>query len=181
MATSRPKRITLKLDALRSDVTEFRNEMVSFSGTASARWARTIRWVGAREGIWRTESLITDGAFDYAVAMLNREFGSKIDVGGELSSHLMELCHPNFDRRLRSVWSRAISNVLKGHLTYEEAAELGVTATAAQTKQTAATTAKAKAKAKLSDFRDEEDGPNYRLPTRAKVIIQTRKRMTSAG
>lgn len=158
MAASRPKRITLKLDALRSDVTKFRNQMQSFRGTASARWARTIRWIGAREAIWLSKGLITDGAYDYAVAVLNREFGSKIDVGGELSSHLIALCHPDFDRRLRSEWSRAVANVLRGRLTVEEAADRGVTKTAAQTKRTAAAKAEAEARAKkLSAAKDEDE------------------------
>jgi hypothetical protein len=151
----------MNLDALRADVSQFRTEMQAFRGTSSARWARTIRWIGAREEDWRRENHISDGAFDYAVAILNREYDATIAVGAEISSHLIALCHPDFDRRLRSEWSRAVANVLRGRLTVEEAADRGVTKTAAQTKRTAAA-AKAKAEAearakRLSAAKDDDE------------------------
>ncbi len=158
MARSKPKRVTMNLDALRADVSQFRTKMQAFRGIPSARWARTIRWIGACEEVWRRKGLISDGAFDYAVAILNREYGATISVGTEISSHLIALCHPDFDRRLRSEWSRAVANVLRGRLTVEEAADRGVTKTAAQTKRTAAAKAQAGARAKrLSAAKDDDE------------------------
>lgn len=159
MARSKPKRVTMKLDALRADVSEFRKAMLAIQGNSPMRWIETIDWIGAREEHWLRDGLISEGAFDYAVVILNREYRADIAFNAEISSHLVALCHPDFDRRLRSDWSRAVANVLRGRLTVKEAAQRGVTKTAAQIRRTRAAKAEAEARRSAPLDNDQARGP----------------------
>lgn len=95
--------------------------------THGSSWNLCVRQLAAVQETWLKEGWISSGDFKPALVVLAHQAGKSVAPSATTASLLLMLTTPIEGRQQRSVWARALQEVLDGHLDVSRAAEMGVT------------------------------------------------------
>lgn len=97
--------------------------------TDAANWAACVQTLATVEQTWVSRGWISKGAFKDALLLLaHREPSTTIPPSATKASLLLTLTTSIKSRQQKSVWARALQEVLDGHIDAKRAAVMGVKA-----------------------------------------------------
>lgn len=127
ISSKAPSSLTIEVAKIRGDLDDIYSDLTGRKTRSDgARWAACVRRLDGLERRWRDLGWISEGSFEIAVVLHAHLAGQTVGPRSTTASLLLMLTTGIEGRQQRSVWGRALQEVLDGHIGVEEAAGLGV-------------------------------------------------------
>lgn len=127
-----PSALTIDVAKIRGDLDDIYSDLANGrKQTEGARWAACVRRLQGLERRWLDFGWTSEGSFKIAVVLHAHLAGQTVGPRSTTASLLLMLTTDIDGRQHRSIWGRALQEVLDGHIGAEEAAGMGVKETLA--------------------------------------------------